>query len=138
MRVVIDTNVLVSALISPGGKPGLIIGHLRDGDFTLLYSDALLGEWLDVLSRPRIQNKYHITNEDIQTILMLILLRGQAITPDRQITACRDPKDNQFLEVAAAGQADVIVSGDKDLLVLDPFENISIVSPHRFLLMLQA
>lgn len=136
MRVVIDTNIFISALIRPDGKPGQIIQRWRDGSFTLLYSDTLLQEWLDVLSRPRIQNKYHLTNEDAQTILMFILLRGEAVTPDRKITACRDPKDNQFLEVAAAGQADVIVSGDKDLLVLNPFEDIPIVSPHSFLAML--
>jgi len=136
MRVVIDTNIFISALIRPDGKPGQIIQRWRDGGFTLLYSDTLLQEWLDVLSRPRIQNKYHLTNEDAQTILMFILLRGEAVTSNRKITACRDPKDNQFLEVAAAGQADVIVSGDKDLLVLNPFEDIPIVSPHSFLAML--
>ena len=77
MRVVVDTNVFVSALIRPGGKPGQIIQRMRNGDFTLLYSDTLLNEWLDVLSRPRIRNKYHITNEDIQAVLLLILLRGK-------------------------------------------------------------
>ncbi len=137
MRAVVDTNIFVSALIRPNGKPGLIIQNLRDGNFTLLYSDVLLNEWLDVLSCPRIQNKYHITYEDIQTVLMLILLRGEAVKSNRQITTCRDPKDNQFLEIAVAGQADVIVSGDKDLLVLDPFENIPIVTPYKFLVMLQ-
>ncbi len=136
MRVVIDANIFISALIRPDGKPGQIIQRWRDGSFILLYSDTLLQEWLDVLSRPRIQNKYHLTNEDAQTILMFILLRGEAVTPNRKITACRDPKDNQFLEVSAAGQADVIVSGDKDLLVLNPFEDIPIVSPHSFLAML--
>ena len=48
MRVVVDTNVFVSALVRPGGKSGQIIQRLRNGDFTLLYSDALLNEWLDV------------------------------------------------------------------------------------------
>ncbi len=76
---------------------------------------------------------------------MFILLRSKAITPDKKITACQDPKDNQyfgfaqykFLEVAAAEQANVIVSRNKDLLVFDPFENIPIITPHSFLAMLQ-
>ena len=136
MRVVLDTNVLVSALIRPKGTPGLIIHHLRNGDFTLLYSDPLLEEWLGVLSRPHIQSKYHLTHEDVQTVLMFILQRGEQVTPERQITECRDRRDNQFLEAAVAGQADIIVSGDKDLLVLNPFEKIPIVTPAAFLSML--
>lgn len=136
MRVVMDTNVLVSALIHPKGTPGLIISHLRNGDFTLLYSDPLLEEWLGVLGRPHIQSKYHLTHEDVQSVLMFILKRGELVTPDRQVTSCRDPKDNQFLEAAVAGQADIIVSGDKDLLVLNPFEAIPIIKPVTFLSML--
>jgi putative PIN family toxin of toxin-antitoxin system len=134
MRVVIDTNIFISALIRPLGNPGKIIAHWRNGGFKLLYSDSLVDEWLAVLSRPRIRDKYHITDEDIKTILMLILQHGETVITDRKITACRDPKDNKFLEIAVAGQTDMIVTGDKDLLVLNPFENIPIVTPTNFLL----
>jgi len=75
-------------------------------------------------------------DEDIQTVVGLILLRGEAVTPQERITACRDPRDDKFLEVAVAGQADVIVSGDEDLLVLHPFAGIPIVPPAAFLRML--
>ncbi len=61
-----------------------------------------------------------LADQDIQTVVSLILLRGEAVVPQERITACRDPKDDQFLEVAVAGKADVIVSGDQDLLMLHP------------------
>ena len=136
MRAVVDTNILVRALIRPQGSVGPVLLRLRQGDYTLLYAQALLEELVDVLNRPRIRHKYGLTDEDIQTVVGLILLRGEAVTPQERITACRDPKDDKFLEVAVAGQADVIVSGDEDLLVLHPFAGISIVPPAAFLRML--
>lgn len=136
MRAVIDTNILVRALIMPHGSVGPVLQRLRQGDYTILYAPPLLAELVDVLNRPRIRTKYDLSDEDIKTVLSLILLRGETITPTRTITACRDPKDNKFLEVAVAGQADAIVSGDEDLLVLDPFEGIPIISPAEFLKLL--
>lgn len=136
MRVVLDTNILVRALIMPHGSVGPVVQRLRQGDYILLYSATLLEELVDVLNRPRIRDKYGLTAADIETILRLMLLRGQVITPTRSITACRDPKDNKFLEVAVTGQAEALVSGDEDLLVLHPFEGIPIVSPAEFLKLL--
>src|SRR5262245_37008885 len=108
MRAVIDTNILVRALIKPQGTVGPVLHRLRDRAYILLYSEPLLAELLDVLNRPRIRSKYHLRDEDIATVLALILLRGDAVIPDRHVTVCRDPKDNQVLEVASAGRADVI------------------------------
>lgn len=136
MRVVVDTNILVRALIMPHGTVGPVLLRLRWGDYILLYASSLLAELVDVLNRPRIRHKYGLTDEDIKTVVSLMLLRGEAVTPTRRITACRDPKDNKFLEVAVAGQADVIVSGDEDLLVLHPFAGIPILPPAPFLQML--
>ena len=136
MRAVVDTNILVRALIRPQGSVGPVLLRLRQGDYTLLYAQSLLEELVDVLNRPRIRHKYGLTGEDIQTVVGLILLRGEAVTPQERITACRDPRDDKFLEVAVAGQADVIVSGDEDLLVLHPFAGIPIVPPAAFLRML--
>lgn len=138
MRVVVDTNILVRALIKPYGTVGPILLRLRQGDYTLLYARSLLEELIDVLNRPRIRRKYGLTDQDIQVVASLILLRGEAVVPDDRITACRDPKDNKFLEVAVAGKADVIVSGDQDLLVLHPFAGIPIVPSATFLGMLGA
>ncbi len=138
MRAVVDTNILVRALIRPQGTVGPVLLHFRRGDYTLLYSEATLGELIDVLNRPRIRDKYGLSDEDIHTVVAFILLRGEYVVPQVSITACRDPKDNKFLEVAVSGQADVIVSGDEDLLVLSPFRGIPVISPREFLDMLSA
>jgi len=142
MRVVVDTNILVRAVIKPSGTVGPVLLRLRHGEYTLLYAQSFLEELIDVLNRPRIRDKYHLTDQDIQTVVSLILLRGEAVVPPenekKRITTCRDPKDDKFLEVAVAGSADVIVSGDQDLLVLHPFAGIPILPPAAFLQMLDA
>jgi putative PIN family toxin of toxin-antitoxin system len=136
MRAVVDTNILVRAIIKPLGTVGPVLSRLRDNHYTLLYAQSLLAELVDVLNRPRIRDKYGLSDEDIKTVIALILLRGEAVMPQRRIEICRDPKDDKLLEVAVAGSADVIVSGDEDLLVPNPFENIPIITPRTFLEML--
>jgi putative PIN family toxin of toxin-antitoxin system len=138
MRAVVDTNILVRALIMPQGTVGPVLLRLRRGEYTLLYAQPLLEELIDVLNRPRIRHKYSLTEDDIHTVVSLILLRGEAVAPEKRITACRDPRDDKFLEVAVTGKADVIVSGDQDLLVLNPFAGILILPPAGFLQMLDA
>ncbi|MBI4491680.1 MAG: putative toxin-antitoxin system toxin component, PIN family [Chloroflexi bacterium] len=136
MRAVVDTNILVRAIIRPEGTVGPVVKRLRNRNYTLLYSKPLLAELVDVLSRPRIRDKYRLSHEDVGAALRVILRCGEAVAPDRSITACRDPKDNKVLEAATDGKADVIVSGDDDLLVLSPFEGIPIFGPAIFLAML--
>jgi putative PIN family toxin of toxin-antitoxin system len=133
MRAVVDTNILVRALIKPTGTVGPVLQRLRRGDYTLLYAMPLLEELVDVLNRPRNRGKYRLTDADIRTVVGLILLRGEEVSPVERIGACRDPKDNKFLEVAVASRADVLVSGDEDLLVLHPFQGIPIIRPTEFL-----
>jgi putative PIN family toxin of toxin-antitoxin system len=136
-RAVVDTNILVRAIIRPRGAVGRVLSGLRRGDYILLYSKPLLDELVDVLNRPRIRQKYHLTDRDIAILVRLILLRGEAVIPAREIAVCRDPKDNKFLEVAVAGRADAIVSEDDDLLAMHPFEEIPILSSGAFLHMLR-
>ncbi|RLC57264.1 MAG: putative toxin-antitoxin system toxin component, PIN family [Chloroflexota bacterium] len=133
IRAVVDTNILIRALIKPQGTVGPVLTRLRDGNYTLLYAEPLLDELVAKLALPRIRDKYHLTDDDVETVLALILLRGEPVVPQRRITACRDPKDDIVLEVAVAGEADYIVTGDDDLLVLHPFEGIPIVGPAEFL-----
>lgn len=133
MHAVIDTNVVASALIRRQGVSGQVLLRLRDGDFTIVYSVPLMVELVEVLSRPHIQQKYHIRSDDITALINLIRFRGELVSPSRQIDACRDPKDNRFLEAAFEGNADVIVSGDADLLDMGEFEGIPILSVAEFL-----
>lgn len=136
IAAVVDTNILVRAVNKPTGSVGPVLERLRDKDYLLIYSEPLLSEFVDVINRPRIRDKYHITPEDISTVVALLILRGREIRSVERIEICRDPKDNMVLEAAIAGEAQVIVSGDEDLLTLDPFRGISIVSPSKFLEML--
>jgi len=133
IRAVIDTSILIRAVIKPRGTVGPILQGLRNADYQLVYSDPLLAELAEVLARPRLPAKYGLTTEDIATVLSLILLRGEPVVPARRIGVCRDPNDNMVLEAAVAGQVDAIVSGDEDLLTLSPFEGIPVLSPAAFL-----
>lgn len=132
-RVILDTNVLVSGFIKPSGTVGAVVDALRDGRFLHLHSRATLEELVDVLARPRLEAKYGIRSLDVEAFLKLVLLRGEPVSPTREIHKCRDPKDDKFLELAVAGRADVLVSGDGDLQSLDPFEGVRILSPAVFL-----
>jgi len=101
----------------------------RAGHVTPLYSAAMLDEWLDVFSRPYIQQKYHIRPDDVEALFLFLQARGEPVAPQEWITDCRDPKDNKFLEAALAGQADCIISGDLDLCVRHPWRGIEIMTP---------
>lgn len=133
MRVVLDTGILVSALIRPQGTIGDVLHALRDGRFMAIYSTPMMLEVTEVLSRPKIQEKYHVQPDDIEALINLVRLRGELVIPKQAITACRDPKDNKFLEAALAGEADAIVTGDDYLLVLNPFEGMDILRPAELL-----
>lgn len=138
IRAVIDTSILIRAIIKPRGTVGPILQGLRNANCQLVFSDPLLAELADVLARPRLPAKYGLTTEDVATVLSLILLRGEPVVPARRIGACRDPNDNMVLEAAVAGQVDAIVSGDNDILTLKSFEGIPIIAPAAFLKMLKS
>jgi uncharacterized protein len=133
MRAVIDTNILVQALIKPMGTVGPVLQRLRAGVYTFLYSETTLQELVDGLNRPHLRRKYSIQDEDVQTLLALLLLRGEAVKITQTLHLCRDPKDDKFLDVAVAGAANVIVTGDEDLLVLGAVAGIPTVTPSTFL-----
>lgn len=136
MRAVIDTNILVRAMLKPRGSVAAVLAALREQRFLALYSEATLNEAVEVLGRSRMRLKYGITDRDVRGLVRLLVDRGEKVSPDRPVQACRDPKDDKFLETALAGKADVIVTGDEDLFVLHPFEGIPIVRPVDFLKML--
>lgn len=133
MRAVIDTGVFVSALIRPRGRTGAVLNALRQGSFIAIYSTETLLEIVDVLGRDKFRVKYHIQPDDIKAFLNLIRLRGELVIPTQKVNACRDPKDDKFLEVAMVSNADCIVSGDLGLLDMISFENIPILRVPDFL-----
>ncbi len=133
MRIVIDTSVLVSGLIRPQGAPGDVLRSLRDGKFAALYSNETIMEIVDVLGRNKFRQKYHIEPDDISALINLIRLRGEAIVPEVTIIDCRGPKGNKFLVLPLTGGADYLVSGDSDLLSMNPYQSIPILNPAEFL-----
>ncbi len=137
VRAVIDTNAPVSAATKPYGQAGHILSYMRARAFTLLYSTQAIEELVAVLNRPHLREKYHLTEHYRHLFLHTLRLCGERIEPTRQITVCRDADDNKFLEAAVSGKASFIVSNDVDLLVLSPFENISIITPREFLKILE-
>jgi putative PIN family toxin of toxin-antitoxin system len=133
---VVDTSVVVRAVLKPLGSVGAVLDLLAEKRYSFLYSEATLEEVVEVLARPRLRRRLPLHGRDSQTVVDLILLRGEAVEPRRRAAVCRDPKDDKFLDVAVEGHADVLVSGDEDLLVLHPFQGIPIVQPAQFLAML--
>ena len=129
MRVILDTNTLVSALLIRQSIPRQAFDKAKQVGILLL-SSATLEELDSVLNREKF--KKYIT--DAERILFVQTLKNQSILLEttQSISACRDPKDNKFLELAVMGEADYIISGDSDLLVLNPFENTKIVTPRAF------
>jgi putative PIN family toxin of toxin-antitoxin system len=129
-RVVLDTNTLISRLLSRHSIPARAV-DLAIADHQILTSEATLIELADVLGRAKFDP--YVTIGERQDFLRTFDRIAERIEVLRPVRACRDPRDNKFLELAIDGEADVIVTGDDDLLVLHPFRGVSILTPARFL-----
>jgi len=134
LRVVLDTGVIVSAILLPRSIPRQSVDiSIRLG--RLLFSEDTVAEVAEVLRRPKFER--YISAVRRQEILLAMIEQSEIIVVARGIDACRDPKDNKFLELSVEGNATHIVSGDADLLVLKSFEGVPIRSPAEFLTTLQ-
>jgi putative PIN family toxin of toxin-antitoxin system len=133
MRVVIDTNVLLSAL--RGGSTRAILEALSTHRFTIFISEPLLRELRNVLSRPEWLNA--LEPSDCHELLGVIQEAATFITPFQRVTVCRDPEDDALLECALAGRADYLGTGDKARLVLHPCHGLAILRPAEFLRLLR-
>lgn len=129
-RIVFDTNVTISALLFTDSVPGrAFIRALDQG--TILVSVALVGELSRVLGRGRFDR--YVTREERDGFLESLIRESNLIEITETVQVCRDPKDDQVLELAVNGGASCIVTGDADLLVLNPFRGIEIITPAIFL-----
>ena len=129
-RVVLDTNALVSRLLLPESPPGRAVRRAVD-ESDVLMSAATLAELADVLSRPKFDR--YVTIEERQGFLRRLGEIAELVEIVSPVRACRDPRDDKFPEVAVSGGADFIVTGDADLLALDPFGGIAILTPAAYL-----
>lgn len=128
IRVVIDTNILVSALLQPSGLPAQVFVLALSGSVQMCVSGDLYAEYEEVISRPRFQRD----KETISNTLRVIREQGLWVKPTERVQACSDPDDNIFLECAQAAQADYLVTGNlRDFP--EAWEGTRVLTPRRFL-----
>ncbi len=131
-RWVLDTNTLVSRLLLPGGTAARAVDHALALGVPLV-SDDTLAELAEVLSRPKFDRWVSVAER--QRFIQLLGGVARRIVVTHRVRACRDPRDDKFLHVALNGGAEAIVSGDSDLLVLDPFHGVRMLKPAEFLVL---
>lgn len=122
MRVVFDTNVLVSALVFPGGRGEEALLRILAERDSLILSKAILDELLGVLAR-----KFARDAEELSRVAVFLAEVSTLVKPARRVKVLRDDPDNRILECAAAGRAGLIVTGDEALLALGEFEGVRVV-----------
>ena len=134
MRIVVDTNVLISAIISTDSVPALAV-DLVFRHHKFLSSLDTQDELQRVLNKPRFSRYLTTRAKDWFT---MIRTEADFIVITDHVIACRDPKDDKFLELAVDGKADIIISGDKDLLSMTSYRNTRIITPAEFMNTLHA
>ncbi|VXD24916.1 conserved hypothetical protein [Planktothrix serta PCC 8927] len=130
LRIVIDTNIFISGLLLPASKAQQVFDFVTESQI-LLMSDSTFTEICQTLIRPKF-DKY-VSLEKRLNFIGSLRQKAVIVNITETITTCRDPKDNKFLELAVSGKADLIITGDQDLLVLNPFGNIEIITVNEFL-----
>jgi putative PIN family toxin of toxin-antitoxin system len=130
MKAVLDTNVLISGVISTGVPHEVLVAGVS-GDYQLVVSVATLTEFRETLLK--YPDKFHMSEADIQTEVETIRYFAEFVDPDEDVAAVEDdPDDDKFLEAAVAGNVDYLVSGDSHLLDLGSFRGCDIVDPRTF------
>ena len=130
-RIVADANALISRLLLPKSVPGEAVRKATSTG-QLLVSEATLAELADVLARLKFAP--YVSIQDRQQFIRLLGRVAEMVPITHTIRECRDPKDDKFLGLAVNGRAQLIITGDKDLLVLNPFRGIPIMTPAQYLL----
>jgi putative PIN family toxin of toxin-antitoxin system len=128
-RFVFDTNVLVSAVLMPDSSAAFALFMAIDNGI-LVASPSLMKEYHSVFLRPKFDR--YVSQKNRRAFLQQLQDSVEWIEPQSDITDCRDPKDNMILEIAIESRARAIVTGDRDLLVLNPYHGIPILTPVDF------
>jgi putative PIN family toxin of toxin-antitoxin system len=138
VRIVIDTNVLLSGLLWHG-SPHTLLNQARDGTVDLMMSQILMDELAEVITRQKFAAILQRTSRTPKRILLELRTFAEMVAaPPLPQPVCRDPDDDAVLACALAAQADLIVSGDDDLLVLKQFQEIRIVTPTQAVKMIRS
>ena len=127
-RLVFDTNILVSALVFPGGRGEAALRRIIDQTDQLVLSRPIVDELLEVLAR-----KFARDAEELAHVAVFVTELALIVAPKRRLRVVKDDPDNRILECAVAGRAEVIVTGDKALLALKLYEKIRILTLREYL-----
>jgi putative PIN family toxin of toxin-antitoxin system len=130
LRIVLDTGVVISALLRPDSIPAAAMQRAVHSA-TMLVSEATIAEFLEVLTHDKFMR--YIAAADAHAAIEAYYSVAEIVPVHLNITASRDADDDKFLALALSGNADAIVSGDGDLLDLHPFQGVSILSPRQFI-----
>lgn len=128
MKVVFDTNILISAFVIPGSQAEKAVLRIIEGSDVLLLSKGILNELLTVLS-----TKFSRDKEEISRVAVILSEIAEWVEPSEKIKVLNDDPDNRILECAVSGTADIIVTGDKELLRLRGYEKTKIISLKEYL-----
>lgn len=128
MKVVFDTNIFISAFVIPGSQAEKAMLRIIEGMDVLLLSKGILDELLSVLSIKFSRNK-----EEISRVAVILSEMAEWVDPSKKIKVLSDEPDNRILECAVSGNADVIVTGDKEILRLGEYEKIKVISLKEYL-----
>lgn len=130
MRLVLDTNVMISALLFPRSKPEAAFRFAFE-QVRIFMSSETIDELVRVLQRPKLDR--YLSPDERRSFLIRLLQDVERVAVEEKIVLCRDPADDKFLEVAAAGEANWLITGDADLLVLGSVRRTRIATPGAFL-----
>lgn len=133
MKIIFDTNVIVSFLITKNFKDELfynLLKQVKSGDIELFYSSETFKELQQSIKIPKIQSRLNKNTSRFIADYKFIAINVEVVN---QVSICRDPRDNMFLELAKEIQADYLITGDKDLLELKQFETTKILKPSEFI-----
>ena len=128
MKVVFDTNILVSALVFPGGRGEAALSRIIEEQDQLVISKAILDELLDILAR-----KFSRDAEELAHIAVFLSDLAVFVKPRRRLRVVKDDPDNRILECALAGRVEAIVTGDHALLALREYKAVRLISLHDYL-----
>lgn len=138
MRVVLDTNVIISRYLSPHGPPAQILERWEVHAFELLVSQPILDEYRRALLYERVAARHGLSVEEVDEVVEAMGQFGALVAPEEVApVVALDPEDDKFLACAVVGGADYIVSGDAHLLALEEYRGIVILSPRAFLTALE-
>jgi len=129
MKVVLDTNVLVSALLNPFGPPARVFDLLMTGNLQLAFDDRILAEYREVLARPR----FGFDLDDVSELLEYLQAGGELVVASPLSNPLPDPDDEPFLEVAVAARVEALITGNIRHYPVEAHQGISILSPSAFI-----